>query len=419
MKAALYCRLSEEDRCKADPAADSQSIQNQKAMLLAYAEEQGWDVYHLYSDDDYTGADRNRPAFQQLLRDAQAKRFDIVLCKTQSRFTREMEVVETYLHGLFPLWGIRFVSIVDHADTANKGNKKARQINGLVNEWYLEDMSDSIKSVLDAKRRAGCHIGAFALYGYRKDPERKGHLLVDEEAAAVVREAFTRFAAGQGKTEIAREFNACGLPNPTAYKQQKGLSYRQAHGGTRWTYATVVRLLTNEIYCGNMVQGRYGSVSYKTKQNRPRPRDQWFRVEGTHEAIIEPALWRQVQERLRQRTRPRGSRKPNPLAGKVFCARCGCLLRLSTAHGRQYLRCPTHMADQKACPGVFLALDALEAALLDELRRLTHALLGEQEDWEVLLVQGMTETLVQTMLDRVQAGPRQEDRVLVQVVWKF
>ncbi|MDR3766152.1 MAG: recombinase family protein [Butyricicoccus sp.] len=418
MKAALYCRLSEEDRCKADPAADSQSIQNQKAMLLAYAREQGWDVYRLYSDDDYTGADRNRPAFQQLLRDAQAKRFNIVLCKTQSRFTREMEVVETYLHGLFPLWGIRFVSIVDHADTANKGNKKARQINGLINEWYLEDMSDSIKSVLDAKRRAGCHIGAFALYGYRKDPARKGHLLVDEEAAAVVQEAFRLFAAGQGKTEIARRFNARGLLNPTAYKQQKGLSYRQAHGGTRWTYATVGRLLTNEIYCGNMVQGRYGSVSYKTKQNRPRPRDQWFRVEGTHEAIISPALWQRVQERLRKRARP-GTPVPNPLAGKVYCISCGCPLRISSAHGKRYLRCPTHTADRAACPGVFLELDALETALLDELRRLTQTMLGKQGDWDALLAQGMTMAMAQIMLDRVQAGPRQENRIPVQILWKF
>ena len=100
--------------------------------------------------------------------------------------------MEKYIHGLFPIWGIRFVSIVDNADTDNKGNKKSRQINGLVNEWYLEDMSDNIRSVLTNRRVNGLHIGAFALYGYRKDPDRKGHLLIDEEAAAVVREVFDR-----------------------------------------------------------------------------------------------------------------------------------------------------------------------------------------------------------------------------------
>ena len=127
MKAAIYCRLSEEDRNKANPSEDSGSIRNQKSMLIGYALEKGWEIYKVYSDDDYTGADRKRPAFNQLLRDAEDGKFQIVLCKTQSRFTRELELVEKYIHGLFPLWGIRFVSIVDNADTENRGNKKSRQ----------------------------------------------------------------------------------------------------------------------------------------------------------------------------------------------------------------------------------------------------------------------------------------------------
>ena len=121
----IYTRLSEEDRNKANPEDDSNSIQNQKSMLIQYALAQGWEIYNIYSDDDYTGSDRRRPEFNKLLSDAEAGKFDIVLCKTQSRFTRELELVEKYIHGLFPLWGIRFVSIVDNADTANKGNKKS------------------------------------------------------------------------------------------------------------------------------------------------------------------------------------------------------------------------------------------------------------------------------------------------------
>jgi len=135
-KVAIYCRLSEEDRNKQSSTDDSGSIQNQKAMLIKYALEHNWEVYNIYSDDDYTGADRNRPAFRQLLEDAENHKFNIILCKTQSRFTRELELVEKYIHGIFPMLGIRFVSIVDNADTANKGNKKSRQINDLVNVWY-------------------------------------------------------------------------------------------------------------------------------------------------------------------------------------------------------------------------------------------------------------------------------------------
>jgi len=121
VKAALYCRLSEEDRNKPAGTCDSGSIQNQKTMLLQYAMEQGWDVFDIYSDDDYAGADRRRPQFNRLLRDAQQHKFDIVLCKTQSRFTRDMELVEKYLHGLFPEWGVRFIAVLDHVDTFADG----------------------------------------------------------------------------------------------------------------------------------------------------------------------------------------------------------------------------------------------------------------------------------------------------------
>ena len=126
MKVAIYCRLSEEDRNKVNKDDDSNSIKNQKAMLIQYAVSQEWDVYDIYSDDDYAGSDRNRPQFKRLLADAESRKFNIILCKTQSRFTRELELVEKYIHGLFPIWGIRFVSIVDNADTDNKGNKKSR-----------------------------------------------------------------------------------------------------------------------------------------------------------------------------------------------------------------------------------------------------------------------------------------------------
>ena len=274
MKAAIYCRLSEEDRNKqSEPAAkehwlekdvhskacESESIQNQKSLLTQYAVDKEWEIYNIYSDDDYTGADRSRPAFNQLLADAKSNKFDIVLCKTQSRFTREMELVEKYIHTLFPIWNIRFVSVVDNADTEVKGNKKARQINGLINEWYLEDMSDNIKSVLTSRRKNGLHIGAFALYGYKKDPDQKGHLIIDEEAAAVVREVFTLFSQGYGKTAIARILNERGIPNPTEYKRLHNLRYKQpaARNSTLWKYFAISDMLVNEIYIGNMVQGKW------------------------------------------------------------------------------------------------------------------------------------------------------------------
>ena len=386
MRAAIYCRLSEEDRNKRLETEDSLSIQNQKSMLTQYALERGWEIWDIYSDDDYTGADRGRPEFNRLLRDAQARRFDIILCKTQSRFTRELELVEKYIHGLFPLWGIRFISIVDHVDTDDRANKKARQINGLINEWYLEDMSENIRSVLTNRRQNGLHIGAFALYGYRKDPDRKGHLLIDPEAAAVVYEVFNRFAAGWGKTAIARLLNERGVPNPAEYKRRQGLRYKPPRdaNSTLWTYSTVAHMLTNAIYTGCMVQGRYGSISYKTKQNRPRPKSQWYIVPGTHEPIIDADLWARVQARIAAGHKPFGSGQIGLFAGKARCAACGYILRSTKNHGRHYLQCPTRRAARDACPGAFISTEYLIRCVEDALKRLTAVYLDLEQIREEL-----------------------------------
>ena len=381
LKVAIYCRLSEEDRNKQVETDDSNSIQNQKAMLVQYALEQGWEIYCIYSDDDYAGADRRRPEFNRLLQDAEARKFDIILCKTQSRFTRELELVEKYIHGLFPIWGIRFISIVDNADTANKGNKKSRQINGLVNEWYLEDMSDNIRSVLKNRRENGFHIGAFALYGYKKDPDQKGHLIIDEEAAAVVREVFTLFSQGYGKTAIARMLNDRGIPNPTEYKRLKGLRYKQptAKNSTLWKYFAISDMLVNEIYIGNMVQGKYGSISYKTKQNKPRPKSQWYIVEGTHEPIIDRELWDRVQKMIKERAKPFDVGTIGLFARKARCANCGYVMRSSKNRGKHYLQCSNRHVAKDACIGSFISVDKLENMVIDELNRLSKEYLNKDD----------------------------------------
>lgn len=385
MKVAIYCRLSEEDRDKQFATDDSNSIQNQKAMLLQYAMDQGWELYNIYSDDDYAGADRRRPEFNRLLKDAEAHRFDIILCKTQSRFTRELELVEKYIHGFFPVWGIRFISIVDNADTANKGNKKSRQINGLVNEWYLEDMSDNIRSVLVNRRINGFHIGAFALYGYKKDSEHKGHLIIDKEAAVVVREVFTLFSQGYGKSTIARMLNERGIPNPTEYKRLHGLRYKQpkSKSGTLWKYFAISDMLSNEIYIGNMVQGKYGSVSYKTKQNKPRPKSEWYIVEGTHEPIIDRELWDRVQVLIGQRTRPFSNGTIGLFARKARCANCGYIMRSAKSApkrgSKHYLKCPNHHVAKEACIGSFISVERLERIVMEELNRLAREYLDKDE----------------------------------------
>lgn len=368
----IYSRLSEEDRNKLNEDDESRSIQNQKSLLITYATDQGWDIYNIYSDDDYKGSDRNRPAFNQLLADARDHKFNIVLCKSQSRFTRELELVEKIIHGDFAEWGIRFVGLADNADTANHGNKKSRQINGLVNEWYLEDLSDNIKTVLTDHRKKGIHIGAFAPYGYQKDPDQKGHLIIDPEAAAVVKEVFELYASGVGRTNIARILNDKGIPNPTEYKRRKGLRYNGADKtcGILWKYYGVSAILENEMYIGNMVQGKYANPTYKSKHSKPVPKEKWIKVEGTHEPIIDMDLWNRVQQRRAEKAKPCYTGEIGIFAVKTKCMYCGYTLASSNNRGLRYLKCPTRNLGKQFCKGAFIAQRFLEKAVLDELNRI-------------------------------------------------
>ena len=380
MKAAIYCRLSKEDE---DKIGESESIQNQKSMLLQYAIEKGFDIYQIYSDEDYSGIDRNRPAFNSMLQAASEHQFDVVLAKTQSRFTRDMELVEKYLHGKFMEWGIRFIAVVDHVDTNDTANKKSRQINGLINEWYLEDLSTNVRSVLDHKRKEGLFIGSFARYGYCKDPNAKGKLIIDPEAAEVVRRIFSMALNGIGAHRIARILNDEKIPSPTAYKQLHGIHYRSALKNTNaalWSSPTVYQILHDQLYIGNMVQGKYGSVSYKTKQNKPRPKEEWYRVEGTHEPIIDRELWDRVQSMVAEKAKPFTVGTIGLFARKARCMNCGYTMRSNKqTDGRHYLQCSNRHVAKDACIGSFISVKKLEQAVISELNKLSQEYLDKDE----------------------------------------
>ena len=404
LRVAIYCRLSEEDRNKENKEDDSASIQNQKLMLTEYAIRQGWDIQGVYSAADYTGADRNRPQFNKILKLAEQKEIDIVLCKSQSRFTRELELVEKYINGLFIEWGIRFISLVDNADTAVKGNKKSRQINGLVNEWYLEDLSENIKSVLKSKRQNGLHTGGLVLYGYKKDPNQKGHLI------------FSLYNQGMGKTAIARELNRRGILNPTQYKVQQGIKYKTAPNklGKLWKYFSIDDILHNEMYIGNMVQGKYGSVSYKSKKNKPKPKNQWIIVPGTHEAIIDRDLWNSVQSKINANFKPFGGGKIGIFAKKCKCKHCGYTLKTSKSHEDRYLRCPIRQVDKNECVGSFISENVLQRTVLKELNVLIEQYLNVyQLEENVILKQFRNDKeLLQKEISQYQANVNKYGKAL-------
>ena len=221
----IYIRLSDQDRDKKNPSDESESIRNQRKMLVDYCKKRGWIINDICCDEDYSGADRNRPGWNQVLKDCEEHKCDIVLCKTQSRFSRDMEMVEKYIHGKFLEWGVRFVSIVDNADTSVKGNKLSRMFNGLMNEMYLDELSGNVKATLGIKRKNGEFVGSFAPYGYLVDPENKNHLVIDEAAAPVVRRIFDMYINGAGYIAIANALNAEHISPPCERKKQLNFFY--------------------------------------------------------------------------------------------------------------------------------------------------------------------------------------------------
>ena len=379
-RVGIYCRLSDEDRFKKDKNDDSESIANQKSMLLKYALNKNWEVVNVYSDDDYSGADINRPKFNELLKDCEEGKIDIVLCKTQSRFSRDMEIVEKYIHNKFIEWGIRFVSIVDNADTQVKGNKKARQINGLINEWYLEDLSDNIRSSLQNRREDGLYLGSFACYGYIKDQNNKNQLIIDPVASEVVKEIFELYKKGMGYYRIATYLNDKGIPTPSNYKKQNGSNYkcRQAKNGvehTKWTQDTIVTILKNETYIGNLVQGKQTYVSYKNHKRIKKSKEEWTYSYGTHEPIIDIETWNIIQDRFKSRARvSKTTGDVYMLSRKVYCKECKRVFNrqlYKTKDGKTaYLKCKGRRIRSDVCVNdKSIRCDVLEQIIIDELNK--------------------------------------------------
>lgn len=370
MKVAIYCRLSREDYDKINENDESESIQNQKSMLINYAIEKSWDIYNIYCDEDYSGIDSKRPEFNTLLEDAKCHKFDIILCKTQSRFTRDMEIVEKYLHNKFLEWNIRFVSLVDHVDTLDKGNKKSRQINGLVNEWYLEDLSENIKRTFDNKRHQGLHIGSFVCYGYKRDNNNKNKLVIDEEASAIVKQIYDLYEHGNGITKITQILNEKGIFPPTKYKLSKGFNFQnQGKNINYWSESTINKILKNEVYIGNMVQGYNKKVSYKSKKMIALPRSEWIVVKNTHEPIISKEQFYKVQDILKNKTRRCKNGEIHIFASKLICMDCGSkLYKCQNDRGYVYFSCKSSKKIYGTCTRHSIGYDNLKKLIIEKIR---------------------------------------------------
>ena len=380
-KVGVYCRLSDEDRDKLNKTDDSDSIVNQRSMCLKFANQNNWDVVDIYSDDDFSGAGMFRPDFDRLIKDCESGKINLVLCKSQSRFSRDMGVIEYYLHNKFIEWGVRFVSIVDNADTNIESNKKSRQINGLINEWYLDDLSQNIKKSLKNKREDGLFMGSFASYGYERDEE--GHkLVVDPVAAEVVKKIFKMYADGYGYHRICEYLNNNNIPPRSVYKKQKGSKFVCSNCDletVRWNPDTIAQMLKNEVYIGNLVQGKTTHVSYKNHKKKKVAEKDWCRIENAHEAIIDMDTWNKVQSILGTHYRVKKNGQINYFTRKVYCSCCGKAfmrnefkVKSEKTGRRSYMQCKGNKKFHICDNNKSIRTDKLEEILLNAINDLLN-----------------------------------------------
>lgn len=328
-KVGIYCRLSVDDASNSAkakgyiPADESVSIENQYELLSKFVMLNGWTEVKSYRDDGYSGGNSQRPGFLEMLEDARHGLINLILVKDLSRLGRDFVEVGRYTDVIFPSLGCRFVSVLDCLDSEGD-NTDMLHFRSLMNDYHLKDLSGKIKSVLHAKMRSGQYIAAYAPYGYRKSAEDRHRLVIDEEAAAVVRRMFELRRGGMAYGKIAAVLNSEGILSPRWYwaKRYGSGSCKYAN---LWMYATVKNILTNEVYTGNLIQNQTGSRSYKDDTMIYKPESEWIRHEALHEAIISPEVWAAVQEVNREKALISANNappKPFLFTGKLICADC-------------------------------------------------------------------------------------------------
>ena len=362
-KAAIYLRLSKEDGdfSFTGKKLESDSISNQRLLIKEYLRKcPEITVVKEYCDDGYTGANFERPRFQEMIEAVKAGEIDCIVVKDLSRFGREYIDSGNYLQKIFPMLGVRFIAINDNYDNAKPGateNDLVLPFKNLMNDSYCRDISIKIRTNLDAKRRSGQFVGSRVVYGYMRDPDDKNRLVIDRDAAPVVQDIFKWKLEGLSPAQIADKLNDNGILSPIEYKKAKGLKQRTAFQNkpqALWSAVAIYRILKNEIYTGTLLQGKTTTPNHKVKKTIVKDRSEWSRTENAHEAIISATQFDIVQEIMLDDTRsPVGANGVHPFSGKIFCADCESPMvrKLNRCSDKEYTYfiCGGNKGDKHVC----------------------------------------------------------------------
>ena len=406
---ALYERLSRDDEMQ----GESNSITNQKKYLEEYARSQGFKNIRHFTDDGYSGVDFNRPGFQALIAAVEAGEVDIVCVKDMSRFGRNYLKVGFYTEIMFPEKGVRFIAINNGVDSANPSENDFTPFLNIMNEWYAKDTSNKIRAIFRSRMQDGKRCSGAIPYGYKRDPEDKNHLLIDEEAAKVVRRIFQMIIDGMGTKAIANRLSEEKVLIPSAYLEQSehGESRNHSyHDPYRWNCTAVAYILEKQEYMGHTVLGKTICENFKTKKRRNATPDELIIFENTHEAIVDEETWHLAQKlrRKTKRTLANGTYS-HRLSGLVYCSDCGKRLSYASPHsqhradGKTYdadsnFRCPTYKSMYGECTMHFIKASTLDSLVDEAIRKVAAYVLKDEQAFlqQVKELTSASQAVVQT-----------------------
>ena len=361
---ALYCRLSQEDANE----GDSNSITNQKDILLRYAKEHRFPNPTFFVDDGYSGTNYDRPGFQQMLSEIEAGKVVVVLTKDLSRLGRNSSLTGLYINFTFPKYSVRYIAINDHFDTIdpNSTDNDVAGIKNWFNEFFAKDTSRKIRAVQKAKGERGVPLTTNVPFGYRKDPEGRTKWIVDEAAALVVKRIFKLCMEGRGPMQIAKLLQAEKVLNPTSYKRREGIKSPSPETADpyHWNTNTVVHILERREYTGCTVNFKTYTNSIWDKKQRETPIEKQAVFYNTHPAIIEQEVFDKVQQIRKQRHRRTKMGKSNLFSGMVYCADCGAKMRYCTTNyfekRQDHFVCANYRSNTGSCSAHFIRAVVLE-----------------------------------------------------------
>lgn len=366
----LYIRLSREDENKTDV---SESITNQKSLLLQYVKENNLRVYDIYIDDGYSGTTFDRPGFNRLIRDCENKLVNMVITKDMSRLGRDYIKTGYYLEKYFPEHNIRYIAITDNIDTyLNNSNNDIAPFKAIMNDYYAKDISKKIKSSLRAKQKEGKWVGSRCPYGYDKDINNKNHLVINEEQAGIVRYIFDLSLNGLTCFKIANKLTLENIKTPAQYYNFNWKNNYNMNTG-KWHPKTIKDILTNRLYTGDLVQNRRSKVNYKIKKVVYNKESDYIIVANTHEAIIDKELFNRVQSLIPKNVGRNEKRENHLLDGLLYCGECNHRISVSPRRkidNRCYTVCNYYRTylKQKVCTMHSNNYDILEDKILELLK---------------------------------------------------